>query len=77
MKDKIKYLILLTIIVIAILIFIKSYNSVEDDIQLIMDYYLERIDLNNKQLKRLDKNNDSEVDLFDAVLILEEKRGDK
>ena len=77
MENKIKYFILLTIIIIAILIFIKSYNSAEDDIQLIMDYYLERIDLNDKQLKRLDKNNDSEIDLFDAVLILKEKRGDK
>lgn len=77
MRKQILHIVFLLITIILILILKSHYKYTDKDIQLILNYYLEKTDLNEEQFKRLDLDKNNGIDLFDAVLILQEKESDK
>ena len=81
MKDrKILMVIVLVIVMSTIVIYkFKKYNTFnEKDVSTILNYYLEKTNLSEVEFERLDVNEDNEVDLFDAILILNKnKESDK
>lgn len=81
MKDrKILMIIALVVVMSTIVIYkFKKYNTFnEKDVSTILNYYLEKTNLSEVEFERLDVNEDNEVDLFDAILILNKnKESDK